>query len=212
MRWLRPALLMAGLVGAGWLLQRVGLSAAVAQAGERGPLVFVGVAAAACAVGVPRQVVAYAGGLAFGFWAGAGMALAATVAGCAADFWWARGVARDWAARVIGRSARAGRMERFLVAHAFRATLTLRLMPVGSNILLNLLGGVSGVAAGPFLLASALGYVPQTTVFALLGGGVRVSQGAQVGLAAVLMAGSVALGVGLMRGRVPAPPPSAQPG
>ena len=72
MRWLRPALLMAGLVGAGWLLQRVGLSAAVARAGERGPLVFLGVAAAACAVGVPRQVVAYAGGWRLGFGLGRG--------------------------------------------------------------------------------------------------------------------------------------------
>ena len=87
------------------------------------------------------------------------------------------------------------------MANAFSATLTLRLLPVGSNIALNLLAGVSGVAAAPFLAASVLGYVPQTVVFALLGGGVRVSEGAQVALAAGLMVFSVAFGVMLLRRR-----------
>ena len=57
------------------------------------------------------------------------------------------------------------------------ATLTLRLLPVGSNMLLNLVAGVSERARqAPFMAASAIGYLPQTVVFALLGGGVRVSQ------------------------------------
>lgn len=197
-----PALLLLSLVAAGIALQRLGLGDAVARAGDHGPVAFVLLGGAACALGIPRQVVAYAAGLAWGFWAGSALALAAEVIGCAIDFWWVRLLARRWASRWLARGpGHLARLDRFLVAHAFRATLTLRLLPLGSNVALNLLAGVSGVAAGPFLLASALGYIPQTVVFTLLGGGVRVSGAAQMALAAVLLAASVALGVTLLRRR-----------
>jgi uncharacterized membrane protein YdjX (TVP38/TMEM64 family) len=94
---------------------------------------------------------------------------------------------------------RLARLDAFLAANPFGATLTLRLLPVGSNIVLNLLAGVSGVAAGPFVLASAIGYVPQTVVFTLLGGGVRVGQGVQLVLGIALFAASALLGLLLMR-------------
>lgn len=201
----RPVLLLAGLVLAGLALRALGLDGQVAEAGRHGPALFVLLAAGACALGVPRQLAAYAGGLAFGFWAGAALSLAAMVLGCVADFAWARLVARDWArgrlAAAGNRSSRAARLDAFLAANPFTATLTLRLLPVGNNLALNLLAGVSGVAAGPFVLASALGFVPQTAVFALLGGGVRVEQGAQVAVAVALFAASAALGWRLLRRR-----------
>ena len=203
----RPAMLLLGLVGAGLALRGLGLDAHIAAAGENGPLAYLALGSLACAVGVPRQVVAYAGGLAFGFWPGVALALVAEALGCAADFFWARLLARRWAERWLQRrgDGRLGRLDRFLTARAFTATLTLRLLPVGSNIVLNLLAGVSGVAAGPFLAASVLGYIPQTAVFALLGGGVRVSEAVQVGLAVALFATSTGLGVLLLRRRpVPA--------
>ena len=201
----QPALMLLGLAAAGLLARALGLDSAIAHAGERGPLVFVALGSIVCAAGVPRQVVAYAGGLAFGFWPGSALALLAEVIGCAADFFWARLVARAWAARFLARSeakgGRLARMERFLTAQTFRATLTIRLLPVGNNLVTNLLAGVSGAAAGPFLVASALGYIPQTAVFTLLGGGIRVSEGTQMAMAAALMVVSVALGVLLLRRR-----------
>lgn len=199
----RPAVMLLGLAAAGGVARWLGLDEAVRHAGERGPLAFVALGGVACAAGVPRQVVAYAGGLAYGFWPGAALALMAEVLGCAADFWWARLVARRWAVRFLERGGRVARLERYLAAHTFRATLTIRLLPVGNNIATNLLAGVSGAAAGPFVLASMIGYVPQTVVFSLLGGGVRVSEGAQMVLAAALLAASVGVGVLLLRRGVP---------
>ena len=199
----RPALLLAGQLGVGLVLRGgLGRSALDAPA-HAGPVVFVAMAAAACAVGVPRQVVAYAAGLGFGTLGGCGLALLAEMLGCAVNFAWARIVARDWAARRI--RGRLARWDRRLSRHPFGATLTLRLLPVGSNLLLNLVAGVSGVAAAPFLLASAIGYLPQTLVFALLGGGVRVDQNEQLVLAASLFVLASALGLWLMR-RVKASP------
>lgn len=208
-RWMRfawrPALLVAGLVGAGLLLR--GAAFGVFDGlGRHGPIAFVFAGALACAVGVPRQAVAYAGGLVWGFLPGALLGLAAQVLGCAATLAWSRLVARRWAAQWLRRRAagRIARLDAFLARNPFTATLTLRLLPVGSNLVLNLAAGVSAVPAGPFVAASALGYLPQTAVFALLGGGVRVERALQVALAVALFALSLALGTALLRrGRVP---------
>ena len=197
----KPAVLIVVLLAVGWAMTSVGLGDAVQQAGAHGPAVFAGFAAMACALGVPRQVVAYAGGLAFGFWEGAALGLLSMVLGCVANFVGSRLAARDrvaaWLERGQGRQLQ--RFDRFLSRNAFTATLTLRLLPVGSNLVTNVMAGVSGVRAIPFVIASALGYVPQTVVFALLGDGVRVEAWVKVGLALLLFAVSGALGLVLLQ-------------
>ncbi len=205
----KPAAMLFVFAAAAVALRESGLDprAAMASAGSHGPAVFVVVGTVACAAGVPRQVVALAGGYAFGFWPGAVLTAVAEVAGCAIDFFWARWLGRGAALSFLGRreGGRLDRVDRFLTGQAFTATLTLRLLPVGSNILLNLVAGVSGVAAAPFLAASAIGYLPQTVVFALAGAGAGLSSATQFGLAAALLLVSVGLGVALLRRRpVPA--------
>jgi uncharacterized membrane protein YdjX (TVP38/TMEM64 family) len=175
----------------------------VARAGEQGPLGFVLLGTVACAAGLPRQVVALAGGYAFGLWPGTALALVAEMAGCAIDFYWARLLGRRVASRFLARreGGRLQRLDRFLAERAFTATLLLRLLPIGNNLALNLFAGVCGVAAAPFMLASVLGYVPQTVVFALAGSGASVSDGTQLAVAAGLLLASVALGIVLLRRR-----------
>ena len=117
--------------------------------------------------------------------------------GCLASFGWARALGRRWAARRIrGRLARA---DRFLAANPFVSTLVLRLLPVGNSLALNLLAGVSAVPALPFLAASVIGFIPQTIIFALLGGGIRVARGWQIGIAAGLFVSSALGGLWLLR-------------
>jgi len=206
----KPLLLLAGLVAAGVLLRElrdagvldVGfLGRITAQLGVPPEVAFVILGAAACMVGVPRQAVAFAGGTAFGALMGSLVGLAAMVAGCAGSFLWARAVGRDWARRRIEQafSGRLARLDRFVAENPFTATLTLRLLPVGNNLALNLLAGLSGVALAPFLAGSAIGYIPQTVVFALLGKGVRVDGAVQLALGLALFAASAAVGVCLLR-------------
>ena len=201
----KPALMLLAFAALALALRESGFDprAAMASAGSHGPAVFMLVGALACAAAVPRQVLALAGGYAFGFWPGLALTLVAEVVGCAIDFFWARLLGRRAALDFLQRRAggRLARLDRFLTGRAFTATLTLRLLPVGSNVLLNLAAGISGVAAGPFLLASAIGYVPQTVVFALAGAGAGLSNGLQFGLAAALLLMSVGLGVLLLRRR-----------
>ncbi len=202
----RPAVMLLAFAAVAAVLRESGVDprVAMASAGSHGPAAFVVAGTLACAVAVPRQVVALAGGYAFGFWQGAALTLLAEVAGCAIDFGWARLLGRRAALSLLERRAggRLQRLDRFMTGRAFTATLTLRLLPVGSNVLLNLIAGVSGVAAGPFLAASAIGYVPQTVVFALAGAGAGLSNAAQFGLAVLLLLLSVALGVLLLRRRL----------
>ncbi|MFT8245751.1 TVP38/TMEM64 family protein [Roseomonas sp. BN140053] len=197
-----------GLGLAGWLLREIGsaqgvdfVEAHVRDHGAAGQVFFVLAGAAAAAVGAPRQAVAFLGGTAFGALTGGALSLLAQVLGCALCFGWARLVGRDWAARrLTGRFGRRLRpLHDALTGSPFGATVALRLLPVGNNLALNLLAGLSGIGAAPFLLGSALGYVPQTAVFALLGEGVAVDRTAQLALGAGLFAVSAALGWWLLR-------------
>jgi uncharacterized membrane protein YdjX (TVP38/TMEM64 family) len=221
---LKLLLLSAGLLAAGALLREMGgvpgtawVDRHVRDEGLWGELVFVLVGAAITAAGVPRQTVAFLGGYAYGVVLGSAVAMVAQLLGCALAYGWARMLGRDWAERRLrGRFGHRLRPLRdVLAASPFETTLALRLLPVGSNIGLNLLAGMAGLRALPFLAASALGYLPQTVIFALLGKGIRVEGAWQLALAGVLLAVSVGIGLWLLRrhraGRVLESGPDPQP-
>jgi len=95
--------------------------------------------------------------------------------------------------------AKLAKIDSTLAAHPFIATLTLRLMPVGSNILLNLAAGLSSVRILPFLAASTIGFIPQTIVFALFGQGSAPSHAHMLLLGGAMFAASATLGLVLLR-------------
>ncbi len=194
----RALLLAAGLVCAALLLH-----AAAGQGGRAwlsalhptpaGALLMVLASGLLSAAGLPRSVTSFAGGYAFGAWLGLTLALTAQVLGCALTYLWAGLIGRDWAQRrVAGRLAR---LHATLVRRPFTATLSLRLLPVGSNLVLNLAAGLAGIPPLPFMAATVLGYLPQTTIFCLLGSGVHVERSTQLAVAAALFAASAALGL-----------------
>jgi uncharacterized membrane protein YdjX (TVP38/TMEM64 family) len=200
----RGALLAAGLLAVAALLhyapleqEHALLDAWVVGQGWRGLLLFVLAGGVACGLGVPRQAVSFAAGYVVGAWGGTVLALPAELIGCALNIVWAGSIARNWARRHI--SGRLGRLGGFLIANPFSATLTLRLLPVGNNLALNLLAGMLGIPAVPFLAASAIGYLPQTVIFALLGSGARVAQGTQIVIGVALFAASALLGLWLVK-------------
>jgi uncharacterized membrane protein YdjX (TVP38/TMEM64 family) len=165
--------------------------------GLEGEVLFVLGGALLTAAGLPRQAVAFAGGYAFGLKMGLALAMVAQILGCVTDFFWARAIARDWVRARLGQ--RLAKLDARLSAQPFTASLTLRLLPVGNNVVLNLLAGLSSVSAQAFLAASAIGYLPQTLVFGLLGSGVQVSHTTQIALAVILFVVSAAFGILLMR-------------
>lgn len=203
---LKGLLLIASLVLLGLLLNLLQLGDMLSEhwidtqvrgQGFRGEAIFLGMAALATAVGFPRQVVAFLGGYAFGFVFGAVLAIIGTITGSLFAFQYARHFGRSLIRhRFPGRIRK---LDDFLSGHPFSMALIIRLLPIGSNMGTNLVAGVCSVPALPFLAGSALGYVPQTLVFALAGSGVHFDPSLRLSLAAVLFVCSTLLGVWLYR-------------
>ncbi len=194
------ALLRAGavavlLVGAGLLLRHWGGGNLRAfRPTATGAVALTAAGAMLTAAGLPRQVVAFGGGYVFGAWTGGALSLVAQMLGCGLDYVAARGVAGAWARRRLARGGRLASIHQRLAAHPFSATLMLRLLPVGNNVLLNLVAGVAGVRARPFFAATVIGYLPQTVIFAMLGSGVQIGRTAQLVTAAILFAAAGVVG------------------
>jgi uncharacterized membrane protein YdjX (TVP38/TMEM64 family) len=165
--------------------------------GIAGLLLFVGVSALATALALPRQIVSFLGGYAFGFVTGTLLALAATELGCILTFYFARGLGRPLVSARFGE--RVKRMEDFLVANTFTMTLIIRLLPIGHNFTTSVVAGLSRVRAAPYLLGSLVGLAPQTVVFALAGSGVELGAVARIAVAVLLFVASGLLGLWLYR-------------
>ncbi len=163
--------------------------------GFTGDFLFLAAGGLFTAVGLPRQLIAFLGGYAFGIWTGTVLATLAAGIGCILAFYYARFLGRAMLAKRY--SSRIQKLDDFVHGHPFSMTLLIRLLPVGSNLITNLLAGVSKVRALPFFVGSVLGYLPQSLVFALVGGGVQVDNQWRIALAAGLFIVSSILGVRL---------------
>lgn len=141
--------------------------------GLLGVLTYIGVGAMFTAMGMPRQIICFLGGYAFGFFFGLVYGTLASGLGCAMAVAFARFLGRDFVMRRFG--ARLAPVDAFLSRSPFNMALTIRFFPLGSNLVTNLAAGVSSIPAMPFIIGSTIGYLPQTTVFALFGSGVEVS-------------------------------------
>lgn len=204
---LHPRLLAKGLVmiatlaACGYLLKVTGLSNMldtgwidheIKGKGLSGEAVYIGIGALAVAIGVPRQVICFLGGYAFGFTIGTALASVASLLGCIAAFFYARLIARELVESKF--SARIKRVDDFLRDNPLTMALLIRLLPVGSNLLTNLVAGVSSVKPVPFFIGSALGYLPQTAIFVLLGSGINLDPEIRISASVALFVASGVLG------------------
>ena len=183
--------LLGGLLSENWIDREV------RGKGIPGDLLFLAVGGIATALAVPRHIVSFLGGYAFGLVPGTGLALLATELGCLLTFVYARVIGRPLVSARLG--ARVRRIEDFLAANPFSMTLLIRLLPVGNNFATCFAAGVSRVPAPPFLLGSLLGYLPQTFVFTLAGSGIEMGAHLRVALAVLVFVVSGAVGIWLYR-------------
>ena len=117
---------------------------------------------------VPRPLLNLAAGAVFGTWAGLAAAVAGTVIGAGIAF---------GLGRVLGQEAlRPYLRGRWLLAadgqfgrHGFRSTLAVRIFPGIPFAAANYLAAVSRCGWLPFLLATALGTVPNTAAYVVAG-------------------------------------------
>lgn len=158
----------------------------VSNAGVKAVLAFIVSYAGLVALSVPGAALCtIAAGFLFGPWLGTGYALVGATLGATIVFLAAR-------AGLAGLLTKAGpwvrRFETGFRDDALSYLLVLRLLPVFPFWLVNLVAGVIGVPLRTYLLATLIGMIPGTFVYASLGNGLGtlIQEGRQPGLSALL--------------------------
>lgn len=205
--WLRGIFLILSLMTIGLLLKQTGIAHVFerewidshirGQAGFAGELLFLSLGMLVTAVGMPRQMVAFLGGYAFGVALGVPLAVLAATGGCVLTFFYARLFGRHFVRKLF--PAKLESFDQFVRGHPFSMTVLMRLLPVGSNLVTNLIAGVSRIPRPSFFLGSMVGYLPQTLIFALAGSGLTMDSRWQLGFSVLLFIISGLLGVHLYR-------------
>ena len=141
----------------------------VQQWGILAAFVYIMVYAMLVALSVPgAAILTIAGGFLFGTWIGGLCAVIGATLGATAIFLAARGGLGGLAQRA-GRFA--GKLEAGFRADAFNYLLVLRLVPIFPFWLVNLVPALVGVRLPTYMLATFLGILPGTFVYASLGNG-----------------------------------------
>ncbi|MER7985597.1 VTT domain-containing protein [Streptomyces noursei] len=172
--WSRLALLLVLLTAAAttmllWHPQRLLAGGWTAQ--WSGPTALVGftVAYGVCTTAfVPRPVLNLAAGALFGSESGLVTALAGTVLGAGLAFGLGRLLGQE-ALRPLLRARWLAAADRQLSEHGFRSMLAIRLFPGLPFAAMNYAAAVSRMRWFPYLLATALGSIPNTAAYAVAG-------------------------------------------
>ncbi|MDY6814976.1 MAG: VTT domain-containing protein [Pseudomonadota bacterium] len=152
--------------------------------GVTGFLVVTLAGAAFTGVGAPRQLLAFVLGFALGGVNGALLSTLATAIGAAGCFFTARFLLRVSLARRFSHHMR--QFDERFRKQTLLKVLMVRMLPVGSNLVTNLVAGCSGIRFLPFIVGSTIGYLPQMLVFAFSGAGIGSADKYQLMLSIVL--------------------------
>ncbi len=142
-------------------------------------------------LGAPRQMAAFFAAYFFGFWTGLVTAWCAMVTACVINFSIAR-LFRGYFEKFV--KGKLGLAINFWRENTFLATIVWRFFPAGSNFFTNLTAGALGIPAVGFILGSAVGFIPQAAIFAILGTGVDVGSSAQIWVSIGLFIVSMGIG------------------
>ena len=141
------------------------------------------------AIGLPRQVVAFSLGYLLGTLVGATTATIAACCGCILTYVSARHFFHQ---RIEQRfPTQQQLLSSFFAQNTLQKALIIRLLPIGSNFITNLIAGSVRAPFWPYHLGTCLGFIPQMTLFAMLGAGIKVGQTEQISLSIglILVAG-----------------------
>ncbi len=135
--------------------------------GWRAQTIFLAVAAAGIALGVPRLWVCAVAGSLYGALLGAAVAQLASLIGAALGYGAGRWLLQGSASRLL--PARLVKWREKFQANAFYWVLCLRLIPISNAGATSIFCGALRVPVGPYLAASFLGQLPYAIGFALMG-------------------------------------------
>jgi len=123
--------------------------------------------------GLPRQVVAFTCGYFFealfgGIFATVAVTIAAYLTFTFAQYFLQKHPFKKYQNQL-------DKITTFLSDSTFSKSIIIRLLPLGSNFLTNILAGIANIPKLPFLAGSFIGYIPQMFIFSLAGSGVKLA-------------------------------------
>jgi uncharacterized membrane protein YdjX (TVP38/TMEM64 family) len=149
-----------------------------------GALTFILLLTPALAIGLPRQIAAISAGFLFGAGYGTLLATMSTVLGCMLTML----LARKLFANIIQQHypIPLAKVNYFFSRNTFLKALIIRLLPAGSNFLTNILAGTARSPFKAYVIGSTLGFIPQMTIFSLMGAGLQIGGQQQLILSIIL--------------------------
>ena len=150
-----------------------------------GALTFILLLTPALAIGLPRQIAALSAGFLFGAGFGVLLATISAIVGCLITLLLARKLLSNLVEQQYPEPL--AKVSYFFSHHTFIKALIIRLVPAGSNFLTNVLAGTARTPISPFIFGSAVGFIPQMTIFSLMGAGLQVNGQQQLMLSVVLL-------------------------
>ncbi|MBK6940933.1 MAG: VTT domain-containing protein [Planctomycetes bacterium] len=116
------------------------------------------------------------------------VAQAATIVGCWINFAYARALGREYVRERLGaRFRHLARVLKFIDQHGLMGNILIRSLPVGNCFAMNLLMAVSPVTLATFLIGTAIGTLPSTVVYVLLGNSAHENAATKIGLSIGIM-------------------------
>lgn len=143
------------------------LKTRVHETGAWGPVVYLVGYVVLSLVPSPKALLTVAGGVLFGLWAGAALALVAALVGAVISFALGRVLGREAVDRLT--RGRLARVDELLSHHGLASVLVVRLIPVVPYTAINYASGLTGVRLRHYVVGSALGMVPGSLAYAAVG-------------------------------------------
>ncbi|MCP4989777.1 MAG: VTT domain-containing protein [Colwellia sp.] len=126
----------------------------------------------ATSIGLPRQIAALVAGINLGALIGVIIATIAATLGCLITFSVSRYLLSDKI--TLKYPKKLAKLSAFLGEQTFLKAIVIRILPLGSNFITNIIAGVSKVSMPAYVGGSFVGFIPQMIIFSLAGSGIRL--------------------------------------
>ncbi len=182
------------LLASYYLLQKYDIQNALLDflpSGHTGTITLFIILVLGTSIGLPRQIAAFCAGYTLDIVMGALVATSATIIGCLISLLLARRFLANFVAQKY--PAQLKKLAHFFANQTLIKAIIIRFIPAGSNFLTNIIAGVVHVPIKPYLLGSAIGFLPQMTIFAMMGNGVRIADEQQIFISLALFISALLL-------------------
>ncbi len=141
----------------------------IRQLGLAGAFIFIGVYALAAVLFLPGAIFTIAAGLVYGIFGGTAVALAGATLGAGLAFLVARYLVRRRIGKFAKKNKRFGAIDDAVGQQGWKIVGLLRLSPLIPFNVSNYFYGITSIGFWPYLLASTIGMLPGTLLYAYLG-------------------------------------------